>query len=79
VDVRFRIREIVDSGRVIPGASDIPMGGLQQGFNGGHLILMAGREGNEVQWFCGHARRAAEVTVPVPGYEKYTKRSRKRA
>ena len=63
----------VDSVRVVQGAIDIHYGrSANKKINGGHLVLMPGVKGNEVQWFCGHASAPPDVTVPVQGYEKYT-------
>lgn len=65
--------KFVDSVRVVQGAIDIHYGrSANKKISGGHLVLMPGVKGNEVQWFCGHASAPADVTVPIQGYEKYT-------
>jgi uncharacterized RDD family membrane protein YckC/Tfp pilus assembly major pilin PilA len=74
LDVSFPdTAKYVDSVRVIRGAIDIHYGrAAGKKINGGHLILMPGVRLNEVQWFCGHATPAPDVTVPVQDYQKYT-------
>jgi uncharacterized RDD family membrane protein YckC/Tfp pilus assembly major pilin PilA len=63
----------VDSVRVIQGTIDIHYGrSANKRINGGHLVLMPGVKGTEVQWFCGHASTPPDVTVPLQDYEKYT-------
>ena len=63
----------VDSVRVIQGAIDIHYGrAANKKIEGGHLVLIPGVKGNEVQWLCGHASAPPDVTVPVQDYEKYT-------
>jgi uncharacterized RDD family membrane protein YckC/Tfp pilus assembly major pilin PilA len=74
LDVSFPdTAKFVDSVRVIQGAIDIHYGrAANKKIEGGHLVLMPGVKGTEVQWFCGHASPPPDVSVPVQGYEKYT-------
>jgi uncharacterized RDD family membrane protein YckC/Tfp pilus assembly major pilin PilA len=63
----------VNSVRVLRGAIDIQYGrSANKKIAGGHLVLMPGVRGTSVQWFCGHATPAADATVPIQDYEKYT-------
>jgi uncharacterized RDD family membrane protein YckC/Tfp pilus assembly major pilin PilA len=63
----------VDSVRVVQGAIDIHYGrSANKKIAGGHLVLMPGVSGSNVQWFCGHATPAADATVPIQDYEKFT-------
>ena len=63
----------VDSVRVLRGAIDIQYGrSANKKIAGGHLVLMPGVRGSEVQWYCGHATPAADASVPVDNYQKFT-------
>jgi uncharacterized RDD family membrane protein YckC/Tfp pilus assembly major pilin PilA len=63
----------VDAVRVLRGAIDIQYGrSANKKIAGGHLVLMPGVTGTSVQWFCGHATPAADATVPIQDYEKFT-------
>jgi len=63
----------VDSVGVVQGAIDIHYGrSANKDIAGGHLVLMPGVSGGNVQWFCGHAAPAADATVPIQDYEKFT-------
>jgi len=65
--------KFVDSVRVLRGAIDIQYGrSANKKIAGGHLVLMPGVRGADVQWFCGHATPAADATVPIQDYEKFT-------
>ena len=65
--------KFVDSVRVLRGAIDIQYGrSANKKIAGGHLVLMPGVRGADVQWFCGHAAPAADATVPIQDYEKFT-------
>lgn len=74
VDVSLADTEkYVDSVRVLKGAIDIQYGrSANKKIAGGHLVLMPGVRGDSVQWFCGHAAAAADATVPIQDYEKFT-------
>ena len=74
VDVRLPDTEkYVDSVNVLRGAIDIQYGrSANKKIAGGHLVLMPGVRDTSVQWFCGHATPAADATVPIQDYEKFT-------
>jgi uncharacterized RDD family membrane protein YckC/Tfp pilus assembly major pilin PilA len=67
------MEKYVASVHVLRGAIDIQYGrSANKKIAGGHLVLMPGVSGDSVQWFCGHATPAADATVPIQDYEKFT-------
>jgi uncharacterized RDD family membrane protein YckC/Tfp pilus assembly major pilin PilA len=63
----------VNSVRVVQGAIDIEYGrSAHKSIRGGHLILVPGLRGDQVQWICGQATPPADVTLVGPDYGKYT-------
>jgi len=63
----------VESVRVVQGAVDIQYGrAANKKITGGHLLLVPGSRGSELQWICGHAAAPPDVTVAINDYQRYT-------